>query len=228
MIKKYCLLFVAWMPLIMSCKKQNNTVSQSTLTFSNVVILGNSITYAPHDNSIGWYGDWGMAATALDLDYAHLLLAKFKVKNPNVQVQIKNIAAFEKDAVNYDLDANLKELKNSKPDLLILRIGENVPAGTDMTVFDERYTALINYFKSANPNIIILSAGSVWADNIDAVMMKHPPYVLLSSMIKTGSNFSFGLWSNPGVELHPSNKGMENIALALWNKISSFTANDRK
>jgi len=226
MAKRLLLLFL--LPLLVSCKKHDYTPGTSILTFNNVVILGNSITFAPHNTETGWYGDWGMAATSEDLDYVHILTRYFRVKNPDVTVTVRNIGAFEVDAISYDFDTNLKDLRVLKPDLLILRIGEDVPKYADLQVFDERYTALINYFKAVNPHIIILSVGSVWGSHVDPLMQSHPPYVLLSSMINDMTNFSFGMWTSFGIELHPCNKGMQNIAARLWDKISAFTENDRK
>jgi hypothetical protein len=223
---KWRLYLLTLLICLTGCKKQETSVD-STLKFGNIVILGNSITYAPHNADIGWYGDWGMAATAQDSDYAHILTRYFKGKNPQAVINIRNIASFERDATHYDFDVNLKDLRDLKPDLLILRIGENVPSNTDLQVFEERYTALINYFKAGIPNVIVLSAGSVWGVNVDSVMEKHPPYVLFSGMVDIAGSFSFGIFSDPGVALHPSNKGMRNIANTLWNKIDKFTAADK-
>ncbi len=225
---KWQLLYVIALLFVVGCKKEKANVVDSSLTFNNVVILGNSITYAPENPAIGWNANWGMAATVQDSDYVHILTRYLKAKSPGSVVNIKNISAFERDASNYSFDVNLKDLRDLKPDLLILRIGENVPADVNMQVFEERYTALINYFKAANPNMVVLSAGSVWSANLDPVMEKHPPYVLFSNMGGITGSFSFGLFANPGVALHPSNQGMRYIANTLWNKISKFTAEDKK
>lgn len=230
-MKNWRLLILALVPFLICCKKQDTKDTKpanSNLTFNNVVILGNSISYAPHNTAIGWNGDWGMAATAQELDYAHLLNGYFKIKNPDVQLSIKNIVPFEVDPAHYDFDTELKELRDKKPDLLIIRIGENVPSGTDMQMFNERYTSLINYFKTGNTNIIVLSGASVWSDNVDDLVEKHPPYVLLKALLKDASNFSVGLFADPGVAGHPSNKGMQTIATLLWNKIATLTPDDRK
>jgi len=232
---KWRLLTLALLPLLICCKKQQaletNVKSKpvdSTLTFYNVVILGNSITYSPNNTPIGWFGDWGMAATVQDSDYVHILINHFKVKNPNVQVKVKNIEPFEVDPLHYDLDAELDALKSIKPDLVLIRIGENVSADVDLKMFNERYTALINYFKADNANVIVLSGGSIWGSVVDNVMIKHPPYVLLKSIVNDGSNFSLGLFTDAGVAAHPSDKGMRNIAALLWNKIKILTPDDRK
>lgn len=225
------LLILACLPFLICCKKQDtnkNKPADSTLTFSNVVILGNSITYSPHNTAIGWYGDWGMAATVQDSDYVHILTSHFKVKNPDVQIKIRNIEPFEVDPVNYDIDAELKDLRAIKPDLVIIRIGENVSANVDLQMFDKRYTALINYFKAGNPNVIVLGGGSIWGSVIDNIMVQHPPFILLKPIVNDASNFSLGLFADAGVAAHPCDKGMRNIAALLWGRINALTLNDRK
>lgn len=218
-----CLLFFA------SCKKEvkNLQVNDNTLTFHKVVILGNSITYAPAYAPIGWYGSWGMAATTEAADYVHVLTDSLKTKDPNVMVKIKNIEAFEEDPTHYDFDVELKALKDLKPDLVVLCDGDDLTSASDFVTYEKRFSALIDYFKADNANTIVLSAGAVWSDHVDAIVQKHPPYVLLSSMLTIPGSLSFGLWTNPGIALHPSDKGMKYIATVLWSKISTFTKNDR-
>lgn len=232
---KWQLLWVVAVLFIIACKKEAATVNKSvnaakiidsTLAFSNVVILGNSITYTAQNPAIGWYGDWGMAATKQDSDYVHLLTKHFQVKNPDVRVQIKNILPFEVDAEHYNFDDELKSLRDSKPDLVIIRIGENIPVNADLDMFDKRYTALINYFKTGNPNVIVLGGGSVWGSVIDDVMVKYPPFILLKSIVNDGSNFSHGLYADPGIQAHPSDKGMRNIANMLWTRIKMLRLAD--
>ena len=47
-------------------KGQNDFPVTKQSGFSNILILGNSITVAPANPSIGWNNNWGMAATAPD------------------------------------------------------------------------------------------------------------------------------------------------------------------
>lgn len=212
-----------------SCKKiiASTATTTNTLTFHKVVILGNSITYAPPGPDIGWYGNWGMAATAQDSDYVHLVISKLQTKDPNVVVKVKNVETFEENPTQYDFDTELKPLKDLKPDLVILCDGDDVTATADLNAYEKGYNELINYFKTDNPDVVVLSAGAVWSNRVDAIVQKHTPYVLLSGALAIPGSLSFGLWTNPGIALHPSNKGMKYIAMQLWSKISTFTTNNR-
>ncbi|MEK7718889.1 MAG: hypothetical protein AAB347_04655, partial [Bacteroidota bacterium] len=61
-----------------------------------VVVLGNSIVHTPPVPEIGWYGDWGMAASVRDSDFIHLLIRDIHQIDPSVVVKFKNIADFER------------------------------------------------------------------------------------------------------------------------------------
>lgn len=145
--------------IAIACKKQNNTSKEVMLEhpFTNVLILGNSITYTPANPSSGWNGNWGMAASALEKDYVHLLAAKFKQQSINANVTAKNIAEFEVNYMTYNFDTELKTYRDNKPDLLILRIGENVQSTFDSVEFAKRYQGLIAYMKTGNPQLKVLA-----------------------------------------------------------------------
>lgn len=199
-----------------ACKKaQPSKPIIQQLTFKNVLILGNSITYSPASPWLGWYNNCGMAATVADSDYVHLLTAKFKKINPYCVVTATNIAGFEQDWTNYDINANLQAFKNLKPDLIILRIGENVTqVPLDTIGFGRAYQILINYFDNKP---LILGVGSFWSKPVvDAVMAKYSSFFSLASVSNEPNVYSFGLWSNFAVELHPSNTGMRLIADSIW------------
>lgn len=209
-----------------SCRK-NNDDDDNAPAFKKVVILGNSILYSPANTALGWNGNWGMAASAASKDYVHLLTERFKSKDTSCEVNILNIAQFERGFDTYDLDANLKDLRNSKPDLLIIRIGENVAQDVDVAKFDARYTALINYFTSTLPNLKVLAAGSFWQarDRADQVMQKHSAFVALNPLGGDMSNYAWGLFSDQGVASHPNDKGMKAIVDAIWPAVEQLRHN---
>lgn len=209
----------------MSCNKEHNTPPATTQSgLSNILILGNSITQASANPSIGWNNNWGMAATAADSDYVHRLTVKFFKKNSNCKVTAFNIAAFETGFASYDFDANLKTYRDSKPDLLIIRIGENVQDGFNATLFDTRYAALVAYFKRANPTIQVYAFGSFWPGKsvVDDIMKKYSPFLSLSYLGNDHSNYSFGLWTDSGIQDHPCNKGMRLISDAIWQQVCTL------
>ena len=223
-MKKLLVLFCILLTAV-ACKK--NTPSKEAVLehpFNNVVILGNSITYAPANPSIGWNANWGMAALAPEKDYVHLLTAKFKQQNTNAIINAKNIAEFEVNYATYDFDAQLKTYRDSKPDLLILRIGENVQSTFDSVLFTKRYQALIAYMKTDNPQLKVLAVGSFWSepnkDYINNIMSRYTPYISLSSLSANGSNFAFDMQGvSDGVKQHPGDKGMQAIANMIWAKV---------
>lgn len=203
-----------------SCKKTATPAVKTKLVYNNVLILGNSITYTPANPAAGWNGSWGMAASAADSDYVHRLTANFKSVNNSTIVTAVNIAAFEEDFNNYYFDANLLKYKQSKPDLLILRIGEDVTS-TDTAAFEKRYIDLLNYFKSNNPSLKILAFGSVWIDRdvANIVMARNTSFVSLQFMTKDLSNYSFGLYTNAAIQNHPGDKGMRAISDQIWQAV---------
>ena len=94
-----------------------------------VLFLGNSITLHGPKADIGWTGNWGMAASAEENDYVHLVtsaLAQYTESTP--QILVRNIADFERNYATYDVDSQMKEFFEFDPDVVVLAIGENVPA----------------------------------------------------------------------------------------------------
>lgn len=208
--------------IIISCSKKNPAAPAPV--FSKIVILGNSITYSPKSPDYGWEGDWGMAASKAESDFVHILTKDFREKNPSSTVTIKNIAVFERDFVNFNFDTELKALKDSKPDLVIIRIGENVQQPVvDSLTFEKRYTDLITYFKSNNPDVRIFAAGSFWGNpTADRIMAKQSPFITLRTLSQDLSNAAWGKFENPGVQSHPSDKGMNAIAGMIWAGIGKL------
>ena len=88
-----------------------------------VLILGNSIVLHSPRAEIGWYGNWGMAASVKDSDFVHLLIRDIHKKDSTVEVRFRNIADFERNFESYQMTI-LDSLRN--PDMLIMKISENV------------------------------------------------------------------------------------------------------
>ena len=60
-----------------------------------VLFVGNSITRHEPNPSLGWYGDWGMAASSKEKDYVHLVVAELDKKYGKVDYCIAQGAMWE-------------------------------------------------------------------------------------------------------------------------------------
>ena len=97
------------------------------LPAARVLYLGNSITLHGPAPAIGWTGTWGMAASAKEKDYVSLLTADLaKAAGTRPEIQVRNIADFERGHVTFDLAKEFKAELAFAPDIVILAIGENV------------------------------------------------------------------------------------------------------
>jgi hypothetical protein len=205
--------------LISSCKKKADPPVNEAAKYSNILILGNSITMAPENRGIGWNANWGMAASKPELDFVHLLTAKFQEVNPASKVLAKNISLFEVDYHHYDMENELSTYLKEKTDLVIIRIGENVskePIG-----FEPRYRSLIELLKLNNPNVRIIAVGSFWGnDPVDEIMSRGSEFITLKTLGTDMSNYAWGLHESHDVASHPGDKGMMAIANAIWEAIS--------
>lgn len=213
-MKRFALLILI-LCVFAACKKKKEVPSYK------ILILGNSVTYSRADTTFKWTGNWGMAATRADKDYVHLFIAELKKINSNNDVRIRNITQFEVEFDTYNVAENLKDELAYNPDLLILRIGENVTRTQDGEMFDQKYQGLINSFKAKNSSIKILAAGSVWPyrEFANNVMKKHSQFISLDFLQYDTSNYAYGQFENHDVQTHPSDKGMAAIATYLFETV---------
>ena len=79
-----------------------------------VLFVGNSITLHGPRPQIGWTNNWGMAASARDKDYVHLLQVAGTIER----------SFFKPD---WSCERNFKWAREFKPDVIVLFFGANVP-----------------------------------------------------------------------------------------------------
>ena len=94
-----------------------------------VLVYGNSIAlHAPKDD-IGWTNCWGMAASAAEKDFAHLVVSGLEAKlRKKADFRIRNLAALERNFMtNIATVAEISDDAAWKPDYVVIAIGENVP-----------------------------------------------------------------------------------------------------
>lgn len=220
MIKSRIILVAAvfTLSLISSATRQGDPIR-------TVVILGNSIVRHPPLPAIGWSNDWGMAASAADSDFVHRLIYSIHRSQPNVNVRYLNIAGWERDYRHYDI-ARLDSLRN--PDLLILRLGENVEDQQANEIeFTAKYDQLINYLDKDQKAIKVIT-DSFWSNQyVNQWIKKYADkkqydFVSLHDLSIDSTNMALSKFTNEGVGRHPSDKGMASISNRIWNRTKKY------
>lgn len=190
-----------------------------------ILIMGNSITIHDPAPEIGWYGNWGMAASSQQNDYVHKLMQTLSNSQVPANIRYRNIADFERNYWNYDLTA-LSGEKGFAPQILILKIGENVDENMLNTYsFNQYYQNLISYLSTGETKVIC--ANTFWQqDRISNIILQvcNKPeinyyFVDLSQMYGDSSYMAIGQFPDPGVAAHPGDKGMAKIAQLIGDKL---------
>jgi hypothetical protein len=192
--------------------------------FERVLVFGNSITHHLPRPEVGWKGNWGMAATAADKDYLHLITTGLQANNKTVIVKNFNIVPFETGFEGYSLN-NIDSLKAFKPDLIILRFGENV---TDANVYPNNFRqAYLNLINKVNTNdhAKIICTTSCWSQPlynqlvVSIATEKKYDILNLYDLQKDPANFAYKQFADIGVSNHPSDKGMQTIATMILDNL---------
>ena len=195
-----------------------------------VLFLGNSITLHGPLASIGWTGNWGMAASAPEKDYVHLLTARIaQAAGGRPQVKVRNIADFERTLGDYPIAKNLREELEFQADLVIVAIGENAPApqtGAERTRFLEAVSGLLTELqRHGRPTILVRS--QFWPDDVKDPLLKQAAdaaevrFVDIRAIGRDPSHTARAerQIEHAGVAGHPGDKGMAAIADALWKAL---------
>lgn len=190
-----------------------------------VLFVGNSITRHAPASEVGWERDCGMAASAPEKDYLHLLMQKFRKTDPEAAFCICQAADWERNyrhgSETYPLYAAARDFR---ADVIFFRLIENCPRKDfDGEAFRREYAAFIDYLNPTGKAIVILSSG-FWKHEGDAVIWaaavdRGYPFVSLGDLGETDEMKAIGLFEHTGVANHPGDRGMEAIAERLWNAL---------
>ena len=189
-----------------------------------VLVLGNSIALHVPRPEIGWTNAWGMAASAADRDFAHLVATGIGRKTGRkVDLRIKNVWLFEKDCRHYQFEQELGELVRFAPDYLVVAIGENMAdfaSNDDRVAFRRHFGDLLDAFGTGEKRPKTVVCGVFWTNAQKDAEMKtvaderRVPFVALDICDQPGMKAT-GLFRHPGVAAHPSDRGMAEIARRL-------------
>jgi len=205
-------------------KDGNISASCSVVVNIKILFLGNSITKHGPAPYLGWYGNWGMAATSEDKDYVHVLINQLKLIHQNIDFKVENIASWERN-FQYDL-SSFTEINNYQPNILIIRLGENVDETyAKANKYQENLEKLIIYYKNTNTDIYITNCfwQNTFKDNVQktVALVNNYNFVDIGSLSTDDLDHAFIDFENAGVANHPSDYGMHNIAQILYYSIQN-------
>ena len=185
-----------------------------------IMFIGNSITLHERKDDIGWYKECGMAASDINHDYVHLVYKALKEKYPLVNACVLNGGFWEKDYLNESkLKTIIDVVEDYKPDLLVIRIGENF--NKEMLVDKESpyiaFNSLISESKKHSKRIIVSSM--FWAHPVIDMAIKkasqnnNVEYVFLSDIGENRKYAAYDQYKNNAIYCgHPGDLGMQVIA----------------
>ncbi|MEZ0484726.1 SGNH/GDSL hydrolase family protein [Fibrella aquatica] len=209
--------------------RAGNRVSRATsttfnLSYSNVVILGNSIMKLGPDPAVGWPYNHGMAASAPEKDFVHILTRQLQQRLPTVKVTLSGGFLFESSYWKIGLNEYDPSF-SVKPDLTVVRIAENIDdTQANTRNFELYYRQLLDYIAdhSATTHKIVCTTSFWDQPHVDAVIRKVAaekgyPLACLCDLVNK-PEYRALQFKDPGVAAHPNDKGMAEIARLIWEK----------
>lgn len=193
-----------------------------------VAILGNSITQHGPLPDNGWFGNWGMAASAKEKDFVHLIDKELKNISPNIELKYLNIADFEKNYKSFKINTDeITAFREFAPDLLLLRIGDNLPdSQLDTPEFHKSLQALIDYVANGREEMKVILTNSFWTNPYRDYALESfigtKPYHFadLKGIYAEPANTATDFFKDINIARHPSDLGMAAIKERIWKVMS--------
>jgi len=187
-----------------------------------VLVYGNSIALHGPYPEIGWTNDWGMAASARERDFAHLVVAGLESRRgERADYRIRNLALLERNfTTNLSDFAEIASDVAWTPDYVVVAIGENVPTLTADTTAD--YTEFLRSLarplaeSAGHPAVVMRSP--FWRNAAKAACTEQAArdvgatYVDAAPLGDDDANKAIGLFAHAGIQNHPGDLGMRRLA----------------
>ncbi len=191
---------------------------------ARVMLVGNSITLHGIRPEIGWYHDFGMAASKKENDYAHILMRKICEKSPDSAFCICQVSEWEsRYKEGQTILEKYEAARRFGADIIVMRVVENCPKDEyDSKIFREKYEGLINYLSSTGASVILTTGFWRHPADDDIIALgkeKNLPTVYLGDLGADDKMKACDLFAHSGVASHPGDLGMKNIAERIFEEI---------
>lgn len=194
---------------------------------TKILFAGNSIARHEINEKLGWFGDWGMAASSEDKDFVHQTVRMLEDRGMKVDYCVAQVAEWE-FRFNEDL-APLEEMyanaKDFAADIVIIRACENMRRCAAMEnepieKWKPYFDNMIRFFCS-NPNAKVIVTDSFHPleerDRFIREICQERGYTFckISDLGTDEKYMATGLYRSKAVCRHPGDLGMEEIAKRL-------------
>lgn len=187
-----------------------------------VLVYGNSIALHGPKADIGWKNRWGMAASAAEKDFAHLLAADLEARcGKPVYLRIRNLAPLERKFTTPI--AAVPEIAADAAwgaDFVVIAIGENAPkidAG-NAAAYRKFLADLARPFSGSAKRPKIVMRSPFWHNPVKAECTANAAADVGAVYVDAGplgfrkENKAIGRFKHKGVANHPGDLGMRRLA----------------
>lgn len=182
-----------------------------------IMLVGNSITWHEPKEELGWHGNWGMAASAPEKDYAHRLFDMLVADGQDVLLRVSRCKRWELTLKEEGVLSKFAQDRAFDADIVVFRLGENVPM-EDAPIFKEALRSFVEY---VCPRGKMLFTTGFWPNPTLDSIIKEVAAERGEAWVDCGfstdkANMAIGQFENEAVAAHPSDAGMEAIAKAIF------------
>lgn len=187
---------------------------------TKILFVGNSIAWHSYRPEIGWHGDWGMAATAQEKDFIHLTVSALEQKLGPVDWCLAQLAEWEQRYPDGTplLEEKYAVARDFRPDIIVIRIGENFPKTLPFDeVFRAYFAHMIDFLVNGTDAKVVLT-DSFWKNaDRDARIReiaaeKGYTFCSIGDLEDNPEMMALNEYEHRGVRVHPSDLGMKGIA----------------
>ncbi|MDE6373594.1 MAG: hypothetical protein K2L72_03755 [Clostridia bacterium] len=205
--------------------KDNDCVSFNLTENADIKIafLGNSITRHGKAENLGWYGDWGMAASCRENDYVHRVVAKLEQSGKRVSYCVANLSEWERTLNAGLLEERYSSVRAFNPQIVVVRLGENARVAERLEEFKPRYGEMVEYFASCGAKVVLTD-----------LFWEYGPFDAFVKQLAENCGYAFvqihdlghsdemkatGKFEHGGVAAHPGDRGMAEIAQRIYRAL---------
>ncbi len=187
-----------------------------------LLVVGNSIVRHHVAPKLGWTNCWGMAASAMEKDFAHLVATGIeRWTGRAVELRIHDTKGLEFGYKTYDAQKDLGSDAEWRPDYVVLGAGENIKPFTnevDAVTWRNDLVQAARLLKSSNEHARIVYKTTFWCQpdkNREIFRAANEVGGAVANLGRRGNDLRYqarGLFKHGGVACHPGDLGMKMIA----------------